>query len=172
MRKDSFRMSDYIDSKIKNNITKLIQEIGDISYEAFIELIEKICKRVLICDYRLLILWKEKKAHKNDSDLEKLNEFLRNKHSIEIVNPALHNLLIDRISFIFANQGKSSKLSCDMIIDLLNKNHPELNNQINDGIKLLKIADCFKATKATILEPNKIGLSFEEYVNILRYFTG
>ena len=177
-------MSDYIDSQIKDKITKLIQETGsgNVSYERFM-LIKKICKRVLICDYRSLIeleVKEEKNTHENVACLNKLNKLLSNKHSIEILNPELHNLLIDRISFIFASyKDKSSKLSSDMIkryfLDWLKVHHPKLvddncYNEINDGITLLKIAECFKADRATILEPSKICLNFEEYVNILIYF--
>lgn len=181
------------DGQLKKKITQLRKIInsgdGIINCKMFIELLrpllESICKRVLICDFRLLKRFlteckekEQKNPLNNNADplkkLNELNEILSNGYSIQILNPELHNHLIDRISFIFANQDNFSKLSNDMIkkyfIDWLNVHHPKLvdENDINNGFQLLMMADCFKDDRATRLEPKKICLNFDEYVNILR----
>ena len=181
------------DVQLKKKITQLRKIInsgdGIINCKMFIELLrpllESICKRVLICDFRLLKRFlteckekEQKNPLNNNADplekLNELNEILSNGYSIQILNPELHNHLIDRISFIFAYQDNFSKLSNDMIkkyfIDWLNEHHPKLvdENDINNGFQLLKMADCFKNDRASRLEPNKICLDFEKYVNILR----
>lgn len=183
------------DLQLKKKITKLKKLInsgdGIIDCKTFIELLrpllESICKRVLICDFRLLKRFlteckekEQKNLLNNNADplkmLNELNEILSNEYSFQILNPALHNLLMERISFIFAFQEKFSKLSSDMIIryfiDWLNKNHQELVDEncckdIHNCFQLLKVADCFKDDRATRLEPKKICQDFEEYVNIL-----